>query len=121
LWQLATVNPAFANPAVSETVHNARPDSHEFALMPFHIIFQCNAHHIPKIVGRKSIIRVFIDPLKKRLAEYLESFKPKILALPGKPLDLIRRQRLGNDRINLISFPGSSGLIESLVVMGQSS
>jgi hypothetical protein len=53
----------------------------------------------------RSIIPVFIDPLKKRLAEYLESFKPKILALPGKPLDLIRRQRLGNDRINLISFP----------------
>jgi len=67
--------------------------------MPVDIIFQCNAHHVPKSVGRKSIIRVFIDPLKKRLAEYLESFKPKILALPGKPLDLMRRQRLGNDRI----------------------
>jgi hypothetical protein len=69
----------------------ARPNRHEFALMPVDIIFQCNAHHVPKSVGRKSIIRVFIDPLKKRLAEYLESFKPKILALPGKPLDLIRR------------------------------
>jgi hypothetical protein len=59
--------------------------------MPIHIIFQCNAHHVPKSVGRKSIIRVFIDPFKKRLAEYLKSFKPKILALLGKPLDLIRR------------------------------
>jgi hypothetical protein len=44
---------------------------------------------------------------KKRLAEYLKSFKPKILALPGKPLDLIRRQRLGNAGINLVSFPVS--------------
>ncbi len=83
----------------------ARPDRHEFAFMLVNIIFQCNAHHVPESVGRKSIIRVFIDPLKKRLAEYLKSFKPKILALPGKPLDLIRRQRLRNDRINLISFP----------------
>jgi hypothetical protein len=83
----------------------ARPDRQEFTLMPVHIIFQCNAHHVPESVGRKSIMRVFIDPFKKPLAEYLKSFKPKILALPGKPLDLIRRQRLRNDRINLISFP----------------
>ena len=46
----------------------ARPDRHEFTLMPVHIIFQCNAHHVPKSVGRKSIMRVFIDPFKKRLA-----------------------------------------------------
>jgi hypothetical protein len=85
--------------------------------MPVNIIFRCNAHHVPESVGRKSIIRVFIDSFKKRLAEYLESFKPKILALPVKPLDLIRRQRLGNDRINLISSPDLSGFTESLVVM----
>ena len=79
----------------------------EFRLMPIYVIFQCEAHHVPKSAGGKSIIRVFIDPLKKRLAEYLEFFKPKILALPEKPLDLIGRQSLGNDRINLISIPVS--------------
>jgi hypothetical protein len=48
---------------------------------------------------------MFIDPLKKRLAEYLEFFKTKLLALPEKPLYLIGRQRLGNNWINLISVP----------------
>ena len=48
---------------------------------------------------------MFIDPLKKRLAEYLEFFKTKLLALPEKPLYLIGRQRLRNNWINLISVP----------------
>ena len=74
--------------------------------MPVHIIFQCNAHHVPKNAVRKSILRVFIDPFKKRLAEYLEFFEPEILALPAKPLDLIGRQGLRNNRINLISITG---------------
>jgi hypothetical protein len=48
---------------------------------------------------------MFIDPLKKRLAEYLEFFKTKLLALPEKPLYLIGRQRRDNNWINLISVP----------------
>jgi len=75
--------------------------------VPVHIILEGNAHDVPKSAGRKTIIRTFTDPLKKRLAEYLEFFKPKILALPEKPLYLIGRQRLGNNWINLISVPVS--------------
>ena len=52
--------------------------------MPVDIILKGNAHHVPKSAGRKTIIRMFIDPLKKCLAEYLEFFKTKILALPEK-------------------------------------
>jgi len=59
--------------------------------MSIHIILEGNAHHGPKRANRKSIIRMFIDPLKKRLAEYLEFFKTKLLALPEKPLYLIGR------------------------------
>ena len=73
--------------------------------MSIHIILEGNAHHGPKRANRKSIIRMFIDPLKKRLAEYLEFFKTKLLALPEKPLYLIGRQRLRNNWINLISVP----------------
>jgi hypothetical protein len=70
--------------------------------MSIYIIFQCNARHVPKSAGRKSIIRVFIDPFKERLTEYMGFFDIKILALPAKPLQLIECQRLGDDRINLI-------------------
>jgi hypothetical protein len=70
--------------------------------MPAYIIFQCNAHHVPKSAVRKSIMRVFIDPFKKSLTEYLEFLEIKILALPAKPLELIGRQRLSDDRVNLI-------------------
>jgi hypothetical protein len=73
--------------------------------MSIHIILEGNAHHGPKRANRKSIIRMFIDPLKKRLAEYLEFFKTKLLALPEKPLYLMSRQRLRNNWINLISVP----------------
>ena len=73
--------------------------------MSINIILEGNAHHGPKRANRKSILRMFIDPLKKRLAEYLEFFKTKLLALPEKPLYLIGRQRLGNSWINLISVP----------------
>jgi hypothetical protein len=83
----------------------ARPGWHEFRLMSIHIILEGNAHHGPKRANRKSIIRMFIDPLKKRLAEYLEFFKTKLVALPEKPLYLIGRQRLRNNWINLISVP----------------
>jgi hypothetical protein len=38
----------------------------------------------------------FIHPFKKRLAEYLEFFKLKILALHPKPLNLKGCQRLPN-------------------------
>jgi hypothetical protein len=85
----------------------ARPDRHEIGLMPVYIISQRKAHHGAERAGGKLIIRVFIHPFKKRLAQYLEFFELKILALPGKPLDLIRCQRLGNDRINLVSVIGS--------------
>ena len=73
--------------------------------MSIHIILEGNAHHGPKRANRKSIIRMFIDPLKKRLAEYLEFFLTKLLALPEKPLYLIGRQRRDNSWINLISVP----------------
>ena len=73
--------------------------------MSINIILEGNAHHGPKSADRKPIIRMFIDPLKKRLAEYLEFFKTKLLALPEKPLYLIGRQRRGNSWINLISVP----------------
>src|SRR5271166_1791239 len=75
--------------------------------MPVHIILEGHAHHVPKSAGRKSIIEMHSDPLKKRLPEYLEFFKPKILALHEKPLYLIGRQRLGHDWINLISVLAS--------------
>jgi hypothetical protein len=52
--------------------------------MQVDIILKGNAHHVPKSAGRKTIIRMFIDPLKKRLAEYLEFFKTKLLALPAR-------------------------------------
>jgi hypothetical protein len=57
---------------------------------------------------------MFIDALKKRLAEYLKFFKTKLLALPEKPLYLIGRQRLGNSWINLIVSPYPSGCIDWL-------
>jgi hypothetical protein len=61
----------------------------EFRLMPIYVIFQCEAHHVPKSAGGKSIIRVFVHPFKKCLAEYLQFFNPKVLALSEYPLDLI--------------------------------
>ena len=75
----------------------------EFCLMPIYVIFQCEARHVPKSAGGKSIIRVFVHPFKKCLAEYLQFFNPKVLALSEYPLDLIGGQGLGNDGINLIS------------------
>jgi hypothetical protein len=45
---------------------------------------------------------VFIDPFKKRLTEYPVFFDIEILALLAKPLQPAERQRLGDDRINLI-------------------
>ena len=87
--------------------------------MQIHIILQCDAHHGPESAVGKSIIRMILDPLKKRLAEYLEFFKPQILALPEKPLYLISRQCLGHDRINLISVPEPGGCIERLVDISQ--
>ena len=47
--------------------------------MSINIILEGNAHHGPKSADRKPIIRMFIDPLKKRLAEYLEFFFTKLL------------------------------------------
>jgi hypothetical protein len=44
---------------------------------------------VPKSAGGKSIIRVVVHPFKKCLAEYLQFFNPKVLALSGYPLDLI--------------------------------
>jgi hypothetical protein len=49
-------------------------------LISINIILEGDAHHGPKSADRKPIIRMFIDPLKKRLAEYLKFFKTKSLS-----------------------------------------
>ena len=64
------------------------PGWDEFRLVSVHIILEGISHNGSKSTRGKTISRMCTDPLKKRLPEYLKLSKPKLLALPEKPLRL---------------------------------
>ena len=78
----------FDSISFSESLLLSFPGWDEFRLVSVHIILEGISHNGSKSTRGKTISRMCTDPLKKRLPEYLKLSKPKLLALPEKPLRL---------------------------------